>query len=274
MATITLPTWSYRQFDADLTAEVPAEGYGGWQRHDLPLAVDRTALVVMHAWDAGTPDEFPGWFRAVEYLPRSYEIAETVLPPVLAAARTVGMPLVHVVAGVDYWTRRPGFLGGAPDAPPVDGARAVPDPIHDELRRFRADTVFPGQDNQADIAAGRARMDFHPGVAPVGDEPIAATSADLLGWCARNGINHLVYTGFAINGCLWTSPGGMVDAVRQGYLCSTIRQGVTAIENRETARTEAGKENALWAVAVLYGFVYDVDDFTTALRQRAVTPGA
>lgn len=271
MATVTLPTWSYQQFDADLTAEVPAEGYGGWQRNNLPLALDRTALVVMHAWDAGTPEQFPGWFRAVEYLPRSYEIAENVIPPILAAARTAGMPLIHVVAGQDYWSVHPGFLGGTPDAPPRADVRASTDPVLQQLREFRTASVFPGSGNLDDIAAGKAQMGFPAPVAPLGDEPVAATSADLLGWCAANEINHLVYTGFAINGCLWTSPGGMVDAVRQGYLCSTIRQAVTAIENRESARTEANKEYALWAVGTLFGFVYDADDFTAALASVAAT---
>jgi len=265
MATVVLPTWTYQQFDADLTAEVPGEGYGGWQRQDLPLALDRTALVVMHAWDAGTPEKFPGWFRAVEYLPRSYEIAETVLPPVLAAVRRIGMPLVHVVAGVDYWSGQPGFLGGTPDQPPVSDARAVSDPVHDQLRAHRTAAVFPGQHNRADIAAGQSQMGFHPSVVPVGDEPVAATSSDLIGWCSRNGVNHLIYTGFAINGCLWTSPGGMVDLSRQGYLCSTLRQATTAIENGESARTQAHKEYAMWAVALFHGFVYDTDDFTAAL---------
>ncbi|HHY23014.1 MAG TPA: hypothetical protein GX527_02080, partial [Clostridiaceae bacterium] len=48
-------------------------------------------------------------------------------------------------------------------------------------------------------------------------------------------------------------------------LCSTIRQAVTAIENKETAREEICKQVALWRVALLYGFVYDSDDFVKGL---------
>jgi hypothetical protein len=40
---------------------------------------------------------------------------------------------------------------------------------------------------------------------------------------------------------------------------------VTAVENRETARTEAAKELALWRVAVMFGFVFDADDLIGAL---------
>jgi hypothetical protein len=65
------------------------------------------------------------------------------------------------------------------------------------------------------------------------------------------------------------SPGGMVDMRRTGMICSALRQAVTAVENRESARTQAHKEEALWRVALAFGFVFDVDDL---IRQLAQTP--
>jgi hypothetical protein len=61
------------------------------------------------------------------------------------------------------------------------------------------------------------------------------------------------------------SPGGMADMQPRGCLCSTIRQAVTACESKETARDERAKEIALWLVAVNFGFVFDFDDFLSAL---------
>ena len=55
-----LPAEIYQQFDADPALEVPAEGYGGWKTVGVDLAPEHTALVVMHAWDCGGPDAFPG----------------------------------------------------------------------------------------------------------------------------------------------------------------------------------------------------------------------
>jgi len=78
-------------------------------------------------------------------------------------------------------------------------------------------------------------------------------------------VNHLVYAGFAINWCLLMSSGGMVDMTRHGVLCSALRQAVTAVENKESARGEQHKEEALWRVAVGFGFIFDVHDFMTAL---------
>jgi hypothetical protein len=84
-------------------------------------------------------------------------------------------------------------------------------------------------------------------------------------------VNHLIYVGFAINWCLLMAPGGMVDLARHGCLCSTIREAVTAVENRESARGEREKQSALWRVALEFGFVFALEDFSAALstlRQR------
>src|SRR4051812_690723 len=61
----------YQQFDADSSLDVPAEAYGGWKEADLTFAREHTALVVMHAWDCGTRQQYPGWHRCVEYIPRA-----------------------------------------------------------------------------------------------------------------------------------------------------------------------------------------------------------
>lgn len=91
--------WYYQQFDADFARDIPAEGYGGWKRAELPIRKAATALVVMHAWDTGTREQFPGWHRAVEYIPRADQILRDVFPPLLAAVRAAGWPIFHVVSG-------------------------------------------------------------------------------------------------------------------------------------------------------------------------------
>ena len=57
------------------------------------------------------------------------------------------------------------------------------------------------------------------------------------------------------------APGGMLDMSRRGLMCSVFRQAVTAVENKESARSELHKEEALWRVALAFGFVFDVGDF-------------
>jgi len=266
---LTVPTHYYQHFDNDPTLDVPAEGQGGWTSADLPLDLDHTALVVMHAWDTGRQSDVPGWFRAVEYLPRSEEIAATILPKTLAAARAAGLPVFHVTGWGGFYQSYPGHQrarGLAGDDPP-EPARVERDPVAQELAEYRTAHVFPGTRNQPDIARGRGTMGIYPGATPLGDEGVAEGTHQLLALCREHQISHLIYTGFAINACLLMSPGGMVDMSRHGILCSAVRQCVTAVENKHTARTEGAKELALWGVSVFFGYVYDVDELIAALAQ-------
>ncbi|MBL9219578.1 MAG: isochorismatase family protein [Opitutaceae bacterium] len=269
MKPVRLPAQLYRQFDADPALKVPGEGYGGWHTVEAELAPKHTALVVMHAWDCGQPHEFPGWRRAVEYTPRAEKIMAEVFPPLLAAVRKSPLPVFHVVGGDrDYWSHLPGYQQTAllvRDTPP---APLVPrDTVFDHMQQLRRAQGSPGEHNTPDVNAGFARLDFAPTARPVGDEAIAKDGTQLAALCRAHGINHLIYVGFAINWCLLMSPGGMVDMARHGCLCSTIREATTAVENRETARQELEKAQALWRVALEFGFVFSLEDFLSALRR-------
>jgi len=265
-----LPARTYQQFDADPARAVPAEGYGGWQRVEVELAPTRTALVVMHAWDANAPGEFPGWDRAVEYRARARRILADVFPPLLAAVRASPLPVFHVVGGGDYYRESPGYRRAVALAGPQPDPRPVPsDPTWQTLQALRRARSFPGEHNAADVAAGFARLDFAPTARPLGDEGVAENSAQLAALCRERGVNHLVYVGFALNWCLLMSPGGMVDMARLGCLCSTLEEAVTAVENRETAATEREKQQALWRVALEFGFVFSLSDFLAALPRSS-----
>lgn len=272
MGSVRLPAWYYRQFDADFTLDIPAEGYDGWRREEIEISLEHTAVVVMHAWDAGTREHYPGWHRAVEYIPRSYDISLKVLPGLLSAVRSSGFALFHVAGGGDYFRSCPGYLRAVQLAgPPPDSPRQIEsDPILDRLRTFRSENVFPGSHNLADVGRGfKEQLDFREEARPLGDEGVAETGHQLFALCEERGINHLIYSGFAINWCLLLSPGGMADMQARGFMCSAIRQAVTAVENRETARRELCKELALWRVAIGFGFVFDVDDLVGVLEHEA-----
>jgi len=267
MGNIRVQANYYQEFDADYSLDVPGEGYGGWKKGEIEISASHTAVVVMHAWDCGTFEEFPGVWRSCEYVPRSIEIARDVFPPLLSAVRASPLPLLHVVGGGDYYSHLPGYkraVALAGEQPPGP-ERVASDPVLDKLRAFKADHVWRGAHNNADRPKLGEKLDFLEQARPQDDEGVAENSPQLLALCKEAGINHLIYAGFAIDACLLTSPGGMVDMQRGGVMCSAIRQAVTAVENKETARTQAAKELGLWRVAVSYGFVFDVDDLIAAL---------
>lgn len=265
---VRVPADYYQQFDADYTLEIPAEGYGGWKTAEIEIDLARTAVVVMHAWHPRTYEEFPGWYRAVEYLPRARQICETVFPPLLDGVRRAGVKLFHVVGGGNYYQHLPGYqrtrdLAGAPPPPPE---RIEPDACLANLQQFRAANIFVGRHNEPDVQRAFRDLHFAPEATPREGEEIAEDGHQLFALCKHYGISHLIYAGFALNWCLLLSPGGMAEMSQRGILCSAFRQAVTAVENRESARQELCKQMALWRVALAFGFVFDVDTFLSCLR--------
>ena len=153
--------------------------------------------------------------------------------------------------------------------PPHTFEKIDSDPVLENLRKFRTENVFVGSHNSSDVRCGFENLDFPEAAKPIGNEGIAENSDQLFALCQADGVNHLIYAGFAINWCLLLSPGGMAEIHKRGIMCSAFRQAVTAVENKETARDETCKESALWRVALAYGFVFDVDDFISGCSNYA-----
>lgn len=270
MKTLRLPARYYQQFDADYSLDVPAEAYGGWKIDDVELSPQHTAVVVMHAWKSGTPKQYPGWHRAVEFLSRASQICRDVFPPLLHAAREANLPIFHVVDQGTHYKQLPGYLKAEALAGPLPpfprGAES--DPALERLKQLRREKVFVGSHNEADVRRGFAAMDFPDEARPQPDEGIAENAHQLNALCRDAGVNHLIYAGFALNWCLLMSSGGMLDMSRHGYMCSVFREAVTAFENKETARSELCKEIELWRVSQGFGFVLQVDEFIAACASR------
>jgi hypothetical protein len=265
-------TTYYRQGDADHSLEVPAEAFTGWEQARVEMDLDRTAVVVMHAYTIKHPADFPNIARTNEYSERADRIAADVFPPLLSAVRAAGIRLFHVVGAGNYYQHLPGFKHAAAiekrePAPPV----CAPDPTYLKLFQFHSVNTQPGFADADEHRRYCAALDFYPEARPVGDEGIARTSDQLFALCQEAGVNHLIYAGFCINWCLLLYGGGMADMYvrRRGMICSTFRQAVTAVENKETARHELMKEEALWRVATHFGFVFDVPDFIADIRPQS-----
>ncbi len=237
-----LRTYYYQQFDADYSLEVPAEGYGGWRETKVEISPAHTAVVLMHACDLGTLEEYPGRFRACQFIPRSYQICRDVLPGLLTAVRQSGMPLFHVAGGDSDCASYPGYqravMLAGPDPAPVPWVTA--DPIYRQLRQFRTDEVFPGKHNVDDVNRGESTVAFPKEAEPLGDEGIAKDTRQLAALALDTGVNHLIYAGFNIDWCLLMSEGGMVDMSRRGFICSAFQAGGDG--GREQGERPAGAQ--------------------------------
>jgi len=266
MKEVKIKTSYYQQFDADLQLDVPGEGYGGWKTAVLPFDLDSTGFVFMHAWNFGTPQQYPGWHRACEFFPRADKIIKKAFPPLLKALRGAGMKIYHVAADGAGLDKYPGVMHTVPL--PAGFVTAPRNENYTALQEFRRCNVFVGRHNEPDVERGYPYKNFHPKTVPIYGEPVFLDDAAMAATLAADGVNHLVYSGFAINWCLFMSPCGMVDMGRRGFICSAVRDAVTAVENKESARTEAHKEEALWRTALSWGFVFDVAEIIKALKEE------
>jgi len=257
----------YQQFDLDYSLDVHAEGFKGWTRGEIEMDFDRTALIVMHAWDNGTPETNPRGYRCQEYLSRANKILTTVFPMLLLAVRASKLNIFHLAAGWKdtKYKKHPNYLAAVDLAGPNPNSspeRMEPDYLFDLHSRS---ILTAGAHN---VNWPRFDRHFAPETIPQGEEPIAENDHQLFALCKKNNINHLIYAGFAVNECMMFGSGGMRQMYARNILCSTIRQATTAIENKESARLELHKEAELWKVSMTTGFVFDLDDFLDALRRR------
>ena len=260
--------WIYRQYDADLSLDFPGEGYTGWIRRPIPIQWEKTAVVVMHAWDVGTPEQVPAQYRVCEYVPRSTEIIQNHFPAFLEAVRESGVKLIHVGSRTETSLEAlPGYrrtvekYGIDPEPLP----RVEPDESWKVLQEIRASEGFPGTHNEEGVDLSRQMRDF--AILPREDEDVVATTHQMFSLCRDLGINHLIYTGFAVNACLTMSPCGMLDMSRRGVICSIVRDLTTAVENRESCRQQRHKAYGLWAFSLWGGFVFDQKELENALQK-------
>ena len=270
---VAVPWHFYRHYPADFSAwSRAARGFHGWTSEVRDLDLDRTALLLMHLPDQGlTPDtqwgpdaQRPDLLGTIEWIPRTIDLCLNRLPRLVKAARSADMQVVHIYGRIqdesEPCTAR--SLSEAGDPPPPDPERLNPDSNVGDLHRL---DVFGPQEPRPD-----GSPDHVPGLPdvlrPADDDLVVDQAWQLHRLMNGRGITHLIYTGWALNWCLWFSSCGMCDMQRKGYLCSAVQGGCVAIENRESADTESNLEYAYWKTTTMFGYTFDLHELTRALH--------
>ncbi|HOX40482.1 MAG TPA: hypothetical protein PL033_21090 [Candidatus Brocadiia bacterium] len=271
MTELKLAARYYRHHPVDYASPSPATGFKGWEETELMLPKEETMFLCMHLWNTGQetgPDwggadkPWQGWAQMAEWVPRVRELCGKKLPPILEAARKSGMRVGHI-AGGSYAEKYPQYQKIKEkygDAPP-----AAPGAIKGDWRA-RHDALVFGETFAADVGGAYKNLDFPVNIRPQGDEPVFLHTHQLNGYLRDNGVWVLFYTGFAINWCLWYSPCGMWDMSRLGYLCNCIPEGVTTVENAQSAPGMKNMDEALWRTSLMFGYIVPAEALAQAIK--------
>ena len=259
---IIVPAYYYAQQGADPTLPYPAEGYGGWATTQVQIDLSRTAVLVMHAWNVPKDEAH---VRHLEYLQRADVIIHDRYPKFLQAVRKKGVRLIHVVAGFEQGLQdRPGYRRVMKKYPPVvrqeiEKSAETKKLFAEHWRLVAADRDIYAEQFECGYAQYSLAID------PLDSEDIVVAENQLFSLCCEHGIEHLIYTGFAVNACLLNAACGMVDMSRRGLMCSVVGDLTTALENKETCRTQENLKHGLWKFATSHGFVFLSEELRRAL---------
>ena len=274
---VRLPWHIYRHYPADFSKwDAAAAGFEGWDAQVRELDISRCCLALMHFPDRGlTADtelgqdcQNPNYLGTVEWIPRAMDVVTFRMPRLIQAARNAGMLVAHVGVGKRFETDKPIWdkcMKEVGEAPAAD--KDVIEGSPEWKTQHTRDVFDLPRQNPPNVPPHKFTL---PAVfVPQGNDIIAAEPWQLHRLLKSRGIDHIIYTGWALNWCLWFSPCGMSDMGRKGYLCSAVRGGCVAIENKESAVGELNLEYALWKTSTMYGYVFELHELTHALRECA-----
>ncbi|MFO7946230.1 MAG: hypothetical protein R6V19_05420 [Armatimonadota bacterium] len=276
--TIHIPWHMYRHYPPDFSRWRESEaGFGAWDEETRGLDLERSCLAMMHfdgrgltretEWGPDCPN--PCYMGTISSIPRTMDVIVFRMPRLIEAAREADWQVAHIgVSGPPYiegdiWQRCVEEAGDPPEGyhPPSEAEEP------EWKAQHRRDVFDLPRPNPPD--APEYEFYLPESMLPHDGDIIAQHPWQLDRLLHNRGITHIIYTGWALNWCLWFSPCGMHDMNRRGYLCSAVRGGCVAVENKESTVGEQNLEYALWKTSTMFGYVFELHELTHALRQYA-----
>jgi nicotinamidase-related amidase len=203
---------------------------------DLDLPVAETALVLVDCWNMHYSSSFEQ---------RVGQIDRDCIAPVLAAARQMGMTVIHAPApsiSAKYPQSKLYAVEGEEAFAGIYGQRDAEWPPQEFI-----DRTGPYEQFQRDFAVPMKYwidrykdQDIDPAVKPIESDYVIVTANQMHRLLKDKGIVHLVYTGFATNMCLLGRDYGVRAMAQRGYNPIVLRDCTTAVEHHDTV-------DELWA---------------------------
>ncbi len=225
------------------------------------IPIEQSALVLVDVWDC---------HYIQTHQARAEEIIRERIVPLLDAARSAGLRVVHAPAKPAA-TKYPQWTQFAADED-LFGPRGAPEPWPPaEFVRREGDYSQYAKPKargklRETIQRTQRERDIHPAVRPQPGDFVIATGPQLHRLCRFFRILHLFYAGFAANMCVLDRDYGIRAMARRGYNCILLRDCTTAIEADETVGKLELTEAAIWDVEMLRGFSTTSEHLIAALN--------
>lgn len=274
-----VPHHFYRGYPVDFAGgRAAARTFKGWTSEAMDLDLERSALLLMHLPDAGLRPELrfasdcprPDLLGTAEWVPRTMDLVTRSLPPLVEAARAARLQIVHVAMSNWYtkgFVQRQRSVAEAGPAPaPSPDSEPLEDASYSTWCAERTHRIFPVMPPPPDAPRDVPDNLFPRDVQPSGDDLVVIHTWELHRLMKARGIVNLIYTGWALNWCLWFSPCGMHDMERLRYRLFAVRGACVAIENAESADGEKNLGYAYWKTAAMFGYLFERDELIASLR--------
>jgi nicotinamidase-related amidase len=235
----------------------------GYETELVELDPAHTAFIGMHCWDIGCEGgpnidaNFCVGMGYYETFREAERIMKECIRPAMDAARKARVLVCHVESptiGVKHPEAQqdldPVSAPSKPQPPVVPGWRE-----HITARSHGKD--YPAR-------SPYARMDRAKIVAPQPGEPFVYQTGQFDRILRRQGIQNLIYSGFATDMCILRSPGGIEPMAPLGYRIFLMRDATVGVECPDTFAERLATRWAIRYFETHYGDTITSDDFLRA----------
>ena len=200
---------------------------------EIPL--EQTALILVDVWE--------GHYLA-ECEARINDLTQKNLAPLLGAARTQQMPVIHAPSP-DVARRQPGWVKLADKNPLRETDREWPP--EDFRKKIGAFSSFarPFEPRDSELDVLRTDRPIHKLAQPIEGEAVVANGEELHLYCKENGILFLFFAGYNTNACILLRDYGTLAMCDRGYEVLIVRDCTTGMESAESQAQLAQTEGAI-----------------------------
>lgn len=205
---------------------------------DWEIPLSQCALVLVDVWShhyIKEPQE------------RAEAIINTKLSPLVEKCRKEGLQLIHAPSYSEA-SKSPNWIKLNTEADRF----YEPDnwPPADFLGKKGSYKVYsrPNEPREAERLVIRSKVQIHPKIKPIGNEPVVCSGKELHEYCRKNGKLILIYAGFNTNGCILSRSYGTIHMGNRGYGIVLVRDCTTGMEIKET---QSGLKQTNGAITLL-----------------------